>query len=270
MTTLLSNRVMYPEIDSLKSLEESDHLIQVHDYEKSEISSLFDQLNQSETMKAKLADSFKFYRDYVIGSIFWIQHGVDLDSVVSTSDVFAAMSQVYGDWMEESEKNVRSMAEADALLLSLPFSAKPKENIRMKHLFKDQWVEYHLVEEYLTTYPLILLFLKNSFYFEKFNQLIAQYFETGHAGRLLAIVDDSSIQQQEAVSNKNTQGPRPFSLNDVQSAFIGLIVGLFLSFLAFLGEILIDYFQHSSISKYPKLLKHFLLKKAQRGIQRVY
>lgn len=44
---------------------------------------------------------------------------------------------------------------------------------------------------------------------------------------------------------KDGAKPRAYSLDDLQSAFIGLIVGLFLSFLAFVGELSTDYFQNS-------------------------
>ncbi|CAH0382736.1 unnamed protein product [Bemisia tabaci] len=254
MTTLLSDRVMYPEIDSLKSLEESNLIIQTFHVAKSEVMSVFDQLNQSEAMKAKILDSYSFYKWYLYVSCLNLNRTVvRFPNVTDTTneDFFASMIKQFGVVIEEVEENVHLIAEEDAFLLSLPFSSTPKANIRMKHLFKDQWVEYHLVEEYLMTYPLMGFFLKNSFYFEKYKQLIAQYFENGLARKILDTADDSSfIQGSKASTAENSDGPRPFSLNDLQSAFIGLIVGLFFSFLAFVGEISMDFFQHSAAVKF--------------------
>ncbi|CAH0393859.1 unnamed protein product [Bemisia tabaci] len=254
MTTLLSDKVRYPEVDSLKSLEESDLLIQSYEYGKSEITSLFNQLNQSETMKAKITDSYHFYvQDIFLHDIAGNKRIVSSINRTSFDEkVFGAvLKQFFGVLFEEAEENVRTMAEEDAFLVSLPYSATPEENLRIKFLYEDIWVEYHVIEEGLITYPLIGASLKNSFYFELYNQLVTKYFETGHARRIL--LEGKSLNYKmgsEAPTAENSEDPRPFNLNDLQSAFIGLGVGLFLSILAFVGEILMDIFPHSAAVKF--------------------
>ncbi|CAH0383722.1 unnamed protein product [Bemisia tabaci] len=264
MTTLLSDKVRYPEIDSLKSLEESDLFIQSDGSGKSEITSLFNQLNQSETMKAKITDSYDFYlRDVFIHDIAGNKRIISsINGTSSDEKVFGALlKQFFGVRFEEMKENFRTMAEEDAFLVSLPYSATPKENLRRKLYYEEFWVEYHVIKECLITYPLIGASLKNSFYFELYNQLVAQYFETGHARRIL--VEETSlnymyIKGSEALTAENSEDPRPFNLNDLQSAFIGLVVGLFLSFLAFVGEILMDIFPHSAAVKFLMRLENLL------------
>ncbi|CAH0396139.1 unnamed protein product [Bemisia tabaci] len=71
MTTLLSNRVLYPEIDSLKSLEGSNLFIQIKDVSnKPYVIGLLDQLNHSEALKAKKTDSQRFYSELLFVDAF--------------------------------------------------------------------------------------------------------------------------------------------------------------------------------------------------------
>ncbi|CAH0383107.1 unnamed protein product [Bemisia tabaci] len=59
MTTLLTNTLQYPEIDSLKELEDSDLFIQTLQVESAEKS--FARLGLSEEMRAKLVNSLEYY-----------------------------------------------------------------------------------------------------------------------------------------------------------------------------------------------------------------
>ncbi|CAH0390904.1 unnamed protein product [Bemisia tabaci] len=80
-------------------------------------------------------------------------------------------------------KGEESIAETDAVL-SVPFSSTLKKNLIINHSPK-RWHEYHLMAECLMTYPLIFAFAENSFLFEKLNQTMARYSETGLARRIL-------------------------------------------------------------------------------------
>ncbi|CAH0382747.1 unnamed protein product [Bemisia tabaci] len=244
MTTLLSDRVLYPEIDSLKTFEMSELFIQNIWTTTSEMTTLFDQLNQSEGMKAKLVDNMMFYTLEAPAEILEFNDAYDFGNISYSRE----MKKVLGDAVEAVEKNVRSIGETNAFLVRLPFSSSHKDNLKMRHFPLNESFDYHLVEECLFRIPSMEIYLKGSFYFEKLNELTAQFLETGHTGRILenSYPDEAWFAEPMVIDGKE---PRPFGLNDLQSAFIGLLVGLFLSFFAFLGEILTDHYQHSAIMK---------------------
>ncbi|CAH0383648.1 unnamed protein product [Bemisia tabaci] len=248
MTTLLSRRVKYPEIESLTTLEESDLFVQSFEYSREEVVSLFDQLNQSNVLEGKLIDTLRYYILDLIGRDVLLDKRFTYNGTKS-EDLFAEVKGIYGDLIEEAEENVRSVAEADAFLLAEPLSALTIKYIRVKHLFKDEWFEYHVMKEYIMTYPLIIAFMKNSFYFEKCNEIIARYLETGHAGLILNNATWSWTKEPTA-ADEGREAPREFDLNDLQSAFIGLIIGLFLSFLIFVGELIFGIFPNSAAVKF--------------------
>ncbi|CAH0394861.1 unnamed protein product [Bemisia tabaci] len=267
MTTLLSDRVLYPEIDSVKSLEESDMLIQIFEEMNTE-TNFFDHLNQSEALRVKLADNLQYYRREMYGEIFMsiVDNWNKSDPSHDPLPAFLLNHKHFEMEIKEAEKNVRSIAETDAVLVSVPFSSRPPKNIRISPIvFLDhQWSEYHLMSECLMTYPLVFAFSKDSFFFDKVNHMMAQYFETGLARKILK-ADSASEDELEldVPYAENDSEPRAFNLNDLQSGFIGLIFGLFISFLAFVGELFFDYFQHLVTIKFLMRLKNVLFKRGR-------
>ncbi|XP_072161284.1 uncharacterized protein [Bemisia tabaci] len=266
MTTLLIDRVLYPEIDTLKSLEESDLLIQTLEYTKDETMRMFEQLDQTEPLKSKVVDSFRYYSLMMIDDAFSESNLTAISDFTMFESFFSGMKEKFGNVNEEVIENFRSMGETDAFLVDVPFSSSSKVNLRIKNYFTDIWFEYHIVRECLMAYPLMSPFKRGSFYFEKYNWMLAQYFENGLARRLLEDFADISqiIFEDPEVEDKGE--PRPFSINDLQSAFIGLSIGLFLSFLAFLGELSVDHFQHSIFMKFLSRLKGSVLRKIRNGV----
>ncbi|CAH0382746.1 unnamed protein product [Bemisia tabaci] len=220
MTTLLSDRVLYPEIDSLKTLEMSDLFIQNLWTTKSEAMALFGQLNLSDGLKAKLVDGMMFY-------IFRVSEGV---MVFDAESNFYTVNNSFADSIELAYKNIRSIAETHAFLMLVPLSSAPKDNLRIQHYPLNESFDYHLVEECLLRYPSLEVFMKDSFYFEKWSELTAQLLESGHVGRILkGSYDDGKLRNEWFAERTAMYGkePRTFDLNDLQSAFISLVVGLF-------------------------------------------
>ncbi|CAH0382926.1 unnamed protein product [Bemisia tabaci] len=145
MTTLLSNRVMYPEIDSLETLETSDHFIQTFSDLDGDMLTYISKSNQSETMKVKFINSLSYYIDLYfdsLGPLVW-------NSTVSSffHDFHQMHEGQQGKVLKKLQKTIRLTAERDALLLSLPFSSTPKKNVRIKFLplHDDEMPEYHLM-----------------------------------------------------------------------------------------------------------------------------
>ncbi|CAH0382995.1 unnamed protein product [Bemisia tabaci] len=253
MTTLLSERVLGTEIDSLKMLEESDVFIQtdtLFDVEDIQIS--FNRQNISEALRERITNSLAFYTSFVIGEIVNTELFLNnLDRMYERSFI---LKNISGGMIEKMEEVIRSIAARDAFLVHLPIASTPKESIFLRHLLMNEEFEYHLMKEYIMTYPWIIAFKKNSFVFDRLNEIIARYFETGHGRKALEELIPSKVRFDVSSVTVDGKKPRPCNLDDLQSAFISLIVGLFLSFLVFLLELCFDDLQDGSI---VKLLWHF-------------
>ncbi|CAH0392435.1 unnamed protein product [Bemisia tabaci] len=229
MTTLLSNRVLYAEIDSLKSLEESDLFIETLNALERETDLNFF-VDRSESLKAKLVDNHLFYE---------AEFYDEFDSIGSfeTLKTFRNVSLML------------STSNSNAFLVSMPFMSNPKESVIIKSGFREPF-EYHLVKECLMMHPLTMPILKNSIFYDKLNQVIAHMLETGHARRILDETSTDAVSWGNSSVREVNDEPRAYDMNDLQSAFIGLGVGLFFSCLAFIGELSIDIFQSSAPVKF--------------------
>ncbi|CAH0383558.1 unnamed protein product [Bemisia tabaci] len=142
MTTLLSKRVLYPELDSLKALEESELFIQTVLHTAESEKEMFHQLNQSKVLSAKLVGNIKDYALEEFGEL--LLYGFNF----SQDDDVSAGSNITKKCMLEIRKNIFSMAAMDAVMFSVPFSSNRKENIRIQHAFQVE-TEYHLMRECL-------------------------------------------------------------------------------------------------------------------------
>ncbi|CAH0383560.1 unnamed protein product [Bemisia tabaci] len=250
MTTLLSKRVQYPEIDSLKALEESDLLIQIIYDDVSTEKKMFSQQNLSEVLSAKLVSNLYDYYSAEFGEIFLNNFIFSKDNDSSSDSNFTKKH------IMEIKQNILSMTAMDATIIRVPFFSKLKENIRIDHGFQVE-TEYHLMQECLITYPVMIPFLKYSFLYDKLNRIIFQNLETGHTGRISDGFDTGFVEFSSEGTHAEGAEPRPYDLNDLQSAFIGLIVGLIVSFLTFVGEIITNLYPVAVILKYLKTLKVF-------------
>ncbi|CAH0395139.1 unnamed protein product [Bemisia tabaci] len=228
MTTLLSDRVLYPEIDSLAALEESDFDIETLNTLETDINFFVDRL---EPLRMKLVMNYLFYQTELF-----------LDALLSYN------SRKPGD--KQSVSSILSVSTSNAFLVSMPFMSNPRESVIIKQVFQDEALEYHLVKECLMMYPITMPILKNSIFYDKLNQVIAHMLETGHARRILDDTSEDTVMWGNSSAREVNVEPRAYDMSDLQSAFIGLGVGLFLSFLAFVGELSTDLAQSSAPVKF--------------------
>ncbi|CAH0382874.1 unnamed protein product [Bemisia tabaci] len=246
MTTLLTNTVQYPEIDTLKDLEDSDLFIQVPSVESA--ATYFAQLGLSEKLRAKLSSVAEYNiateSAIVNTSLLW-------ETVISNREI-ALVS-------EQFAKNLRVILENDAFLVDLPYSLRSETRVVTKR-WPLQWesYEYHLVKECLKTYPTIFSFLKNSFIFPAFNKKMAQSLETGHL-KASSRINTVNIGMEAAAAYSSDEEPRPYSLNDLQLPFLCLVAGLVLSFLVFSAEMMMDDFKNSAAFRQLRRFKNYLL-----------
>ncbi|CAH0382997.1 unnamed protein product [Bemisia tabaci] len=216
MTTLLSNRVLYPEIDSLKTLEESDLLIETLNSRETD-TNLFAEKNLmlSDPLKEKLVNSYVFYYDERYSRSF-------LDGNWTTNEGAEIEDSIYA----RQYLNVRkSGILSDAFLVSLPSMLNPRENVLIQHFLPKQTLEYHLVKECLMHCPLEMPVLKNSLVYDELNQIIAHLLEAGLARRIMDNTSDDSVRWGNSSAMEDGSEPRAYDINDLQSAFIGLSIG---------------------------------------------
>ncbi|CAH0382869.1 unnamed protein product [Bemisia tabaci] len=246
MTTLLTNTVQYPEIDTLKDLEDSDLFIQVPSGESA--ATYFAQLGMSENLTAKLFSDVEYniyaeiqtLNDSLVWETVFINPEMDLVS-------------------EEFAKNLRVFFENDAFLVYLPHSLKSETRVVTKRWPFRETIEFHVVEERLKTYPTIFSFLENSFFFPAFNKKIAQSLETGHFKSIFGR-NNLTYDAYYAAPPKDDE-PRPYTLNDLQLPFICLVAGLVLSFLVFSAEMMMEVFEKGVVFRQSRRFKNYLLTK---------
>ncbi|CAH0394372.1 unnamed protein product [Bemisia tabaci] len=212
MTTLLTRTVQYPEIDTVKDLEDSDIFIQVSEVESAV--NYFSQLGLSEKMRAKLSSSLRHL----------------FSALEPETSVQIFMENRTRSRFEGFVKNLHAILENDALLIGFPRSLITQNRMisKFEPYLPDEFY-YHLVAERLKTFPCVFTFLKNSFLFHAFNRKTVQFLETGIASKILSLNEEFSIVPQIAPPSLESTEPRPYSLNDLQLPFFSLV------FLRFFG-----------------------------------
>ncbi|CAH0392784.1 unnamed protein product [Bemisia tabaci] len=256
MTTLLSKRVQYPEINSLKTLEESDLFIQLLPGEGSVAKGGACFQNMSESLRRKLEPNYEFYWFDIAAEIFLYSQQNSSDQEPTNSSTSTDVGDLFAA-NENVSNNMRSIMATDALLLTIPFTSNPRESVTIDNVFLRTAKEYHLVRECFLTYPIIFQILRNSFFFDELNRVYARLLEGGHAKKILYDLPTDFMNVVNFSEMKDKNEPRVYNLNDLQSAFIGLIVGLLISFLAFIGELTIHqgYFHDNSVVKLLRRVK---------------
>ncbi|CAH0382870.1 unnamed protein product [Bemisia tabaci] len=246
MTTLLTDTVQYPEIDTLKDLEDSDLFIQVANVESA--ATYFAQLGLSEKLRAKLSSDVEYN---IMAEIQTINDSWVWKTYVNDNEL-ALVS-------EEFVKNLRFFFENDAFLVDLPHSLKSETRVVTKRWPFRETFEFHVVEERLKTYPTIFSFLENSFFFPAFNKKIAQSLETGHFKSIFGR-NNLTYDAYYAAPPKDDE-PRPYTLNDLQLPFICLVAGLVLSFIVFSAEMTMEVFEKGVVFRQSRRVKNYLLTK---------
>ncbi|CAH0392000.1 unnamed protein product [Bemisia tabaci] len=259
MTTLLTNTVHYPEIDTLKDLEGSDLSIQVKDIEAA--GTYFAQLGLSEEMRAKLTCSLDYYT--TASEWFLIEQNIVVQNLFRGQDIGneTGYDSEPAMILEQFTKNVHAIMEEDAFLVSLPRSLDRSGNkIILTRWPAEKKVEYHLVPECLKSNSYFFTFMKNSFWFDAFNRKAAQFLETGLVGKTFEHIQ--FIDQPEvAPPPPKEDEPRPYSLNDLQLPFLSLVLGLLLSLIVFVAEMVVEDFENVAVIRKLRHFKKYLFVK---------
>nr|XP_018900457.1 PREDICTED: uncharacterized protein LOC109032666 [Bemisia tabaci] len=250
MTTLLTKKVRYPEIDSMDDLVEADIFIQTTYIAGTSM------LDLQEAIVAKLTDSLHAIMAFLNLEAVHNQE-VAVYYVDPTSNL--SMGTDTDDYLLKTIENAHAISETDAILQSIPQALVSKKNVDVRTALWREKMNYHLMEQGLMTYPVLFTFPKDSFLFDEVNDLLIRFLEYGHAHEYLKEI----MRQEFNVTTASDDDfcdeiePKPHSLSDLQPAFAALIIGLFISFLAFVSEILLDVFGTAAAAKHLKRFRSF-------------
>ncbi|CAH0391315.1 unnamed protein product [Bemisia tabaci] len=160
---------------------------------------------------------------------------------------------------EQFTKNVHAIMEEDAFLVSLPRTLSRSGNriILLKWPNKEKF-EYHLVPECLKSNSHFFTFLKNSILFDAYNRKTAQFLEAGLIGKTFEPSRYQFDQPEAAPPPPKDNEPRPYGLNDLQLPFLSLVLGLLLSLVVFITEIVVEDFENVAVFRQLRHFKKYL------------
>ncbi|CAH0383771.1 unnamed protein product [Bemisia tabaci] len=171
----------------------------------------------------------------------------------------ATLTNFFGFVDEEFEKNIQAIMENDAFLVTLPLTLNSGNRFVLDGWPLKEKVEFHLVAECLRVHPYSNQFLKNSFLFDKYNERMVRFFESGHVKKVYEL--DLHQGPQAAHPTLEDEEPRPYSLNDLQLPIISLVLGLILSLLIFVAEMVVEDFENSYVFRLSRRFKNYLSSK---------
>ncbi|CAH0383003.1 unnamed protein product [Bemisia tabaci] len=202
MTTLLEKQVQYPEIDSLEEMKESEMLIQVEDMEQ--ISNFLQQEKRCEKLATKLTDSLNSATRSIELELMESQEFfIEFFFQNSTFNGFEFLNGTRRNYnLHTRLQNIRMMYGTDAFLESIPEAMISAQSVRILNPIDRTLIDFHLVKEYIMTYPVSYAFLKNSFLFDKFNEKLTQSLEFGHVKRFSQAIKE----EFKETENEHTRG----------------------------------------------------------------
>ncbi|CAH0392708.1 unnamed protein product [Bemisia tabaci] len=297
MFELLSLYARYPEIDTLEDLTESEIFARVPNIEA--FSRIMKQWPQYESLKKKLIQDYNFYENIDSGGVTaetgwcWSYEFLEFLSEMSWTSFTKSSSDpnMSSEIMNSSlvrgflalQTNELAHMNMDAYALSVPGMFLSQENFLFKSQFVPHGIEVHRVKECLVSYPFSYRMPKNSFFLEPLNRKIVQLLESGLVKNRLEIVltgrytgDGMDVGAQnffgvQRYKQAVDDAPRPFTMLDLQIAFISLGVGHLLAFLAFIAELLINYNEtavHRFFTEIQKSTTYFVTAFIMRTLRR--
>lgn len=246
MVTLLSVRIRYAEIDSLKDLEESDLMVESWNPEADvQVLSSDPQFNW---IKEKLTCGIEsrcqdLDCDFLLSVDF-------LNSSSSLIDTNETRSHLSGNDKFLAEREIAEIFRTRAYLARVSAEFAKYNNMIFYDVSAGREYESHDVAESIMSYPILYLTVKHSIYLRDINDIVSRFLEAGviysRAGMVTSkedvfIADSKDILRDNflATVNKGSgEKPRPFSLTDLKLAFILLSAGLTISVGCFIIELM--------------------------------
>ncbi|CAH0383137.1 unnamed protein product [Bemisia tabaci] len=229
MTELLSMFIRYPDIDSLEDLGSSDFPIQTRNLNQS-----MGLLHDHRALKNKLSESYTFYCDWLAD--IYMQENINRTSNLPIDTFFRKTNEIKlkMDLIMEEEA-----IEVTATSLRRDFPG----NFQVKGPFDGKTTEFHMVKECLLTYLVTFRLLKTSIRKDLFLKRINAFIETGIAASLMG--DPVQVMRENTINLIILEGQddteaKPLQMQNLQPAFLSLVIGWILSAVTFAMELAID------------------------------
>ncbi|CAH0393890.1 unnamed protein product [Bemisia tabaci] len=260
LTTLLAKQVRYPEIDTVEDLKNSDLVIQTPDLEAS--LQLLQDYPFYDDMKTKLTEGpyhyrrilFEYAGEYLGNSMNILE--------LTGQNISHANLDLFSRKLNDLASNFRSILESNAVeLVFSNLHHKYRGNIKIEDpFFPDTFAEFHVVKECMLTYPMTLQVQKNSYLSDFFIEEIESYVEKGLVPKLMAntcFYPDPWKECARFMKDVTEDGDGPafaFTIENVQPAFVILIIGWISSGVVFAVELMVDIFNEIGN---PRILEGF-------------
>ncbi|CAH0393889.1 unnamed protein product [Bemisia tabaci] len=257
MTTLLAKQVRYPEIDTLEDLKDSNLMIQTPDLEVS--LQLLQDYPFYDDIKTKLIEGpYHFQRIlYQCAIEFW---GTSILSNIININVSNETLDPLKKRFKDLLSNFRSIVESNAIELAVSnLHYKYRGNIKVDDpLFLKKFSDFHLVKECMLTYPMTLQVQENSFLSNYFLEQIQSYVEKGLIPTFMQgtmdYVKGNNDMFIDDVSKRDSIADA-FRIENLQPAFVSLIIGWILSGVVFAVELMVDISNETGMSRFTRWAK---------------
>ncbi|CAH0387864.1 unnamed protein product [Bemisia tabaci] len=224
MFSLLSSRVRYDDIDTLKEIEDSNLTVQSSNVEID--TQFLGNETEFDWIRQRLTDSFLFKCTHINC------HLVSIDTDLVWNDTSA-------DTVEKRQamKEIDTILKNNAFLMRMATKYTNLKDLIYSDAATGIEYEFHIARERVMNYPLMYFFLRNTFYSDVLNDLLSRVLENGldlwwssnHNTR-------PGFSEYEEIENDEVQ--RRFSLTDLRLSFITLILGWVMSTICFVLEML--------------------------------
>ncbi|CAH0391406.1 unnamed protein product [Bemisia tabaci] len=166
MFSLLSSRVRYDDIDTLKEVEDSNLMVQSNNLEID--MQFLGNETEFEWIRQKLTDSFIFKCTHVY---------CHLQSI----NTHLVLNDTSADTVEERQarKEIDSILKNNAFLMRMTTKHTDLNDLIYSDAVTGIEYEFHIARERVMSYPLMYFFLRNTFYGDVLNDLLSRHLESG-------------------------------------------------------------------------------------------
>lgn len=238
MVTLMTNRVRYADIETIDELAESDLQIQSDNFVLDR--KLFESDSKPSILIHEKLNNRMGYLSFLLQNLYG-QGAMDFNKKTSEweiSNKYDHRSLENHDRFRNYVDELNRILKTDAFLIFFHFQSSHEQ---INHYLKLNFLEnYRVVDECVMNYPFTLSFSKYSLYSGKLKDHILRFAEGGFPMYWLTKLLDFHFHSINPTLNDSPEiTRRPDSLVDLGMGFSCLTVGLCISCLVFVAELLI-------------------------------
>lgn len=164
-----------------------------------------------------------FNDSYSVGYDFWSAHGTEL-STTAIQSLLEGLTAAIKD---------------SIFIIFLPHLAWKKDLMSVEKVIPPfEYIDFHIVDEYIMSYPYDIRLLSNSVYGPAIKAIVSHLKEGGILLKKFETVLDALSNFRNYEDEYDREPVRAFSMVDMKLAFVALTIGLVSSSLVFVAELL--------------------------------